>query len=145
MRSPLNTVIGYLVLAIALSACASSEPMVIVPETGPGDQILDEYMVAKWCTNREETATANQEAGFSGMLNISPVFWRFGSEGQWDVSNSGFLFEPFGTWKIDGLNNLLLGKKGATPKRYHVQFKNDGADLFMTDTEEHFTVLSHCE
>ena len=144
MRRPISIVIVSLLLAIALSSCSNSSPMVMVPDTGPGDQILGEYLVAKWCTNREETAKANHVAGFSSMLNISPVFWRFGSEGQWDISNSGYLFEPFGKWQIDGLNNLLLGKKGTTPKRYHVQFKDGGANLFLTDQESHYTVLSHC-
>ena len=144
MRRPITTGIVSLLLAIALSSCMSSSPLVVVPDTGPGDQILGDYMIGKWCTNREETAKTNQEAGFSAMLNIRPVFWRFRSEGQWDISNSGYLFEPFGQWQIDGLNNLLLGKKGGTPKRYHAQFKNGGANLFLTDEESHYTVLSHC-
>ena len=145
MRRLLATVSVCLLLAIALSSCSSSSsPMVIVPDTGPGDQIQGEYMIGKWCTNREETANANQEAGFSAMLNISPVFWRFGTEGQWDISDTGYVFDSFGQWQIDGLNNLLLGKKGGAPKRYHAQFKNGGTNLFLTDEKGHYWVLSHC-
>ena len=142
MRTRLPAVIGYILLASLLTACASGPP-IIVPDTQPSDQILDDYLIGEWCTNREETANSNQQAGFSGILNISPVFWRLGSKGQWDISASGFLYEPYGSWQIDGLNKLLLGKKSMQGKLYNVQFK-DG-DLYLTDDKGQFTVLSRCD
>ena len=134
--------LGYLLTALLLSACASV-PTVMAPDTQPGEQILDEYLLGEWCTNREQTATSNQEAGFSGLLNVRPVFWRFGAEKQWDISTSGFLYEPYGSWQVDGLNKLLLGKKSMDPMQYQASFK-DG-DLYLTDDKGQFTVLKRCD
>jgi hypothetical protein len=142
MRKQPHVVIGYFLLACLLSACASG-PIIMVPDTQPSDQIKDEYLIGEWCTNREETATSNQEAGFSGILNVRPVFWRLRSEGQWDISVSGFLYEPYGSWQVDGLNTLLLGKKSMQGKPYQMQFKN--GDLYLTDDKGQFTVLSRCD
>ena len=146
MHTQLSTLIGYLLIAIALGACASG-PSVIVPDTKPGDQVLHEYVIGEWCTNREETATSNQEAGFSGILNVRPVFWRFEAEGEWENSTSGFLFEPHGSWKLEGLDQLLLSKKNQPPNTYTIHFTNngDGADLYMIDEKDQFTVLSRCD
>ena len=142
MRTRLHAVFGYFLLASLLTACASG-PIIMVPDTQPGDQIKDEYLIGEWCTNREETATSNQEAGFSGILNVRPVFWRLGSEGQWDTSTSGFLYEPYGSWQVDGLNSLLLGKKSMQGKPYNVSFI--AGDLYLTDDKGQFTVLSRCD
>jgi hypothetical protein len=146
MYRKISTLFGYLLVAIALAACASG-PSMLVPDTQPGDQIENEYLVGEWCTNREETATSNQEAGFSGILNVRPVFWRFGSEGQWDSSTSGFLYEPYGSWQLDGLDKLLLGKNNMEPKPYTARFKNngEGADLYLTDEKGQFIVLARCD
>ncbi len=137
---------AYLLLAIILASCASA-PQMMVPDTQPGDQILKEYVVGKWCTNRGETATENQAAGHSGMVNISPVFWRFASDGDWDTSISGWLYEPHGSWRIDGLDKLELSTKSMDPKSYQVRFQNngEGADLYLIDAKNQFTVLSRCK
>ena len=143
-----KAVFCYLLFATMLAACAGGPTVtVVVPDTEPGDQILDEYLVGKWCTNREQTATSNQAAGFSGLLNVRPVFWRFDTQGEWDISTSGFLFENWGSWKIDGLDSLLLAKKEVAPKPYRIHFKNDegGIDLYLIDDEGQFTVLSRCD
>ena len=141
-----KAVFGYLRFAIMLTACASS-PTVPVPDTQPGDQIQNEYLVGKWCTNREQTAVSNQAAGFSGVLNVRPLFWRFDTQGEWDISTSGFLFENWGSWKIDGLDKLLLARKGGEPDPYQVYFKKgeDGTDLYLVDDKGQFTVLARCD
>ena len=139
-------VLVYLLISVTLAACASA-PVVIVPDTMPGDQIKNEYLVGKWCTNREETAISNQAAGFSGLLNVNPVFWRFQAEGDWETSTSGFMYQPYGSWKIIGLDELQLSRKSMEPKPYRVYFKNngEGPDLYLTDAKGQFTVLSHCK
>ena len=146
MHTQPSTLFGYLLIAMALGACASG-PSVIVPDTKPGEQVLHEYVIGEWCTNREETATSNQEAGFSGILNVRPVFWRFEAEGEWESSTSGFLFEPHGRWELEGLDQLLLSKKNQPPNTYTIHFTNngDGADLYMIDEKDQFTVLSRCD
>lgn len=133
---------GYLLIALLLSACASG-PTVMAPDTQPGEQILDDYLIGEWCTNREQTATSNQEAGFSGLLNVRPVFWRFGAEKEWETSTSGFLYEPYGSWRVEGLNGLLLGRKSMEPILYQASFK--GGDLYLTDDKGQFTVLKRCD
>jgi len=141
-------VLGYLLFAALLAACAGGPTVVVVvPDTAPGDQILNDYLVAKWCTNREQTAISNQAAGFSGLLNVRPVFWRFAAQGEWDISTSGFLYESWGSWKIEGLDELQIAKKGATPKIYQIYFINEeeGLNLYLVDDKGQFTVLSHCE
>jgi len=145
LRQPM-AVFGYLLFAAMLAACASV-PVAEVPDTNPGEQIQNEYLVGKWCTNREQTATSNQAAGFSGLLNVRPVFWRFGDEGEWDISTSGFLYETYGSWQIDGLDKLLIAKKNMEPKTFQVRFKNDEGvtDLYLIDDKGQFTVLSRCD
>ena len=146
MHRHLSTLFSYLLIAFTLGACASG-PSVMVPDTQPGDQIQNEYLVGEWCTNREQTATSNQQAGFSGILNVRPVFWRFGAEGQWDASTSGFLYEPYGSWQVDGLDQLLLARKNMEPKTYTASFTNsgEGPDLYLTDDKGQFIVLSRCD
>jgi hypothetical protein len=142
MRTRLLVLISYTLLAGMLAGCASG-PTVTAPDTTPGDQIMEEYLIGEWCTNRDETANANQAAGLSGLLNVSPVFWRFGFGGVWDVSVSGFLFESHGSWRVDNPDKLLLGRKSMEPEVYSAQFM-DG-NLFLTDDKGQFTVLSRCD
>ncbi|MCP4333401.1 MAG: hypothetical protein GY785_12155 [Gammaproteobacteria bacterium] len=143
-KQPL-AVFGYLLIAAMLGACASKST-VMVPETKPGDQIQVEHLIGEWCTNRNETANSNQAAGFSGLLNISPVYWRFDSENQWDGSASGFMYQPLGKWQLDGLDNLILTKNGAEPQSYRASFKNgeEGPDLYLIDDKGQFRVLARC-
>ena len=148
MLKQAKAVFCYLLFATMLSACAGAPTVVVVvPETEPGDQIQNEYLVGKWCTNREKTATSNQAAGFSGLLNVRPVFWRFDTQGEWDVSTSGFLFDIWGSWKIDGLDKLLLARKGVEPDPYQIYFKkdDDGTNLYLVDDKGQFTVLARCD
>jgi hypothetical protein len=139
-------IFGHLLFAVMLVACASS-PVVEVPDTKPGEQIQDEYLVGKWCTNRAQTAISNQAAGFSGLLNVRPVFWRFGADGEWDISTSGFLFESYGGWHVFGLDTLQLAKKEMEPKTFRARFKNEEgvANLYLIDDKGQFTVLSRCD
>ncbi len=145
-KQPL-TVFGYLLIATMLGACATTTSTVVVPDTQPGDQIQVEYLLDKWCTNRDETAESNQAAGFSGLLNVSPVFWRFGSENQWGASTSGFIYQPLGRWQLDGLDSLILTRNGMEPKSYQASFKSgeEGPDLYLVDDKGQFIVLSRCK
>ena len=130
-------------LLLALASCASDQPKIVAPDTQPGDQILNEYLVNDWCTNREETATANQEAGHSGLLNVRPIYWRLSNEGEWEISDSGFIFTPHGSWKLMGKNQLQLVPEGQSPITYDARFED--ANLYLTDTENQFLVLKSCE
>jgi hypothetical protein len=132
-------------LALALGACSSKNPIaIVVPDTQPGDQLLTAYMVGDWCTNRQETSAANRAAGLSAMINVSPMFWRFTESGDWENSNSGFLFGRYGTWKLEGRDTLLLARDGTPPVQYQAQFKNNGVDLYLKDDKGQFLVLDHC-
>ena len=146
MTRQATAAIGYLISAFLLVSCASA-PVKSVPDTLPGDRLLDEYMLGKWCTNREMTAETNQDAGFSGLLNVSPVFWRFGENGQWDASTSGFMYNHIGSWEIVEPDNLKLSGDGLQPRTYQARFENDeeGPNLFLVDSEGQFTVLSRCK
>jgi len=133
-------------LALAIGACSgTNQNAVVVPDTQPGDQLLAAYLVGDWCTNRQETSAANRAAGLSALVNVSPVFWHFAEDGAWGVSNSGFLFDAYGTWKLEGRDTLLLAKEGTTPKPYQAQFRNGGTDLYLKDDKEQFLVLDHCD
>jgi hypothetical protein len=133
-------------LALAIGACSGkSTNAVVVPDTQPGDQLLAAYLIGDWCTNRQETSAANRAAGLSSLVNVSPVFWHFAEDGAWGVSNSGFLFDTYGTWKLEGRDTLLLAKEATTPKQYQAQFKNGGTDLYLKDDKEQFLVLAHCD
>jgi hypothetical protein len=144
MRIQSFAAIGYLLIAILLGACASP-PVVMAPDTRAGDQLLDKYIPGKWCTNREETAQRNKDAGFSALTNVSKQFWRFGSKGEWGTSISGWLFEHHGSWRLQGLDTLLLSKTGAEPTRYQARFINDGADLSLQRDSGEFLVMSRCD
>ena len=145
MSKQLLAIFGYLLIATMLGACGPKST-VMVPETKPGDQIGVEHLIGDWCTNRNQTAESNQAAGFSGLLNISPVYWRFDSEGEWDASKSGFMYQPLGSWQLEGLDSLLLTRKGAEPISYRASFKNgeEGPDLYLVDDKGQFRVLARC-
>ena len=132
-----------LLFAVLLVSCATDKPVLVAPDTAPGDQIMAKYLVNEWCTNREETATINQQAGHSGLLNVRPLYWRFAEDGQWDVSDSGFIFEPHGRWKVEGLDSLVLEPEGQPAISYDANFKS--ADLYLVDAEKQYLVLSHCD
>ena len=68
---------------------------------------------------------------------------RLSAEKQWYISTSGFLYEPYGSWQVEGLNQLLLAKKSMEPMQYQASFK-DG-DLYLTDDKGQFTVLKRCD
>ena len=145
MPKRLITVTGLLLAGAALAACSSKPPIVIAPDTQPGDQIKDEYMAGDWCTNREETAKVNQEAGHSGLLNVEPVFWRFELDGVWRDSTSGFYYDVAGSWKIEGLDTLTVTRKSGKATSRQARFQNDGADLYLIDEEDKVKVLKRCE
>lgn len=142
MNKSNRTAFVLVLLSALVSACAST-PIVEVPETQPGDQLKSEFMVGNWCTNRELTADTNREAGHSQMTNVSPRRWNFKDGGQWQVSDTGWLYENHGKWKLEGRNVLVLKGKGE-PKKYEASFRNGGYDLFLEDEEEKFLVLSAC-
>jgi hypothetical protein len=131
-------------LALTLGAC-STKNSIVVPDTQAGDQLLDAYLVGDWCTNRQETSVANRAAGHSSLVNVSPVFWHFAEDGDWDISTSGFLFDYYGSWQLEGRDTLLLAKEGTTPKKYQAQFRNNGADLYLKDDKDQFLVIAHCD
>ena len=79
----------YLTFALLISACAEKN-LVRAPDTLPGDQLKAEYRVGNWCTNRELTSDANQDAGHSALTNIPPLFWNFKQDGSWQVSAAGW-------------------------------------------------------
>ena len=143
MSITIKPVYVLLPVLLALASCASDKPKIIVPDTEPGDQLLNEYLVNDWCTNREETATANQEAGHSGLLNVRPLYWRFVEDGSWDISDSGFIFDRHGSWELLGRNQLQLSPEGQSPITYEARFQD--ANLFLIDTENQFLVLKECE
>lgn len=136
--------IGSILIALMLSACASA-PGVAVPDTKPGDQLQNDYMHGKWCTNREDTAQRNRDANFSAMTNLSKQFWQFTSTGEWQVSSSGWVFQSHGSWKLEGRDNLLLGRSGGKLKRYQAQFANEGNDLVLQAEGGDFLVMERCD
>jgi len=135
----------YLTIALLLSACAGTTNKVKAPDTQAGDQLKADYLVANWCTNRDLTSTTNMNAGHSALTHVSPQFWKFKENGQWQVSASGWMYESHGEWKLKGLNTLLLEKSKGKPLSYQANFKNGGADLFLEDEDGKFLVLSLCE
>jgi hypothetical protein len=133
-------------LVLTIGACSGKNPNAVpVPNTQPGDQLLAAYLLGDWCTNREETSNANRAAGHSALVHVSPVFWRFGEDGSWDASNSGFVFTSHGSWSLEGRDTLLLAKEGTTPNKYQAQFKNNGVDLYLQDDKGQFLVIDHCD
>ena len=144
MNQSNRTIFSCLVLAFLVSSCAS-RPMVEVPDTQPGDQLKPIYMVGNWCTNRELTGDANREAGHSQLTNVSPRRWNFKEGGQWQVSDTGWLYENHGHWKLEGKNTLSLKGEKGDPKKWEANFKNSGSELHLEDEEGKFLILSGCE
>ena len=150
MNKTTRFALAYLSIALLVSACASSKPMQ-APDTQPGDQLKAEYMVGSWCTNRELTAKANQEVGHSALTNVKPLFWNFKQDGTWQISDSGWLFESHGSWKLNGLNTFVLKASKGKTRNFEANFKNEGADLYLQEEAEEegetrkFLVLSGCE
>ena len=145
MPLPNKTLPCALLSALLLNACSTAEGPRLVPDTQPGDQLKPEFIVGEWCTNREETSSANLELGHSALTNVSKVFWRFDEDGEWKSSTSGFIYEGNGRWRLDGKDTLVLLGDGATPEEFRTQFKNDGADMFLMDEEDQALVLSACD
>lgn len=130
-----------LIFTLLLGACAGPKTLE-APDTLPGDQIKGEYMVGRWCTDRELTAQSNRDAGHSGLLNLSSLFWSFKQDGTWQVSSSGWLYEDHGKWRIRGLDTLVLEQSEGEPGNFQASFKE--SSLYLTDEEGKFLVLSVC-
>ena len=134
----------FLALALLVTACASPE-LVLAPDTQAGDQLKPEYMVGDWCTNRDLTSQTNRDAGQSALSNVSPKFWRYREDGSWQYSASGWFYESYGKWQLDGLNTMILERNKGKPKPYQANFKEGGVDLYLEDEEGTFLVLSRCD
>ena len=145
MKTKIFAAVFYLSLLSLISACASNEAVVMAPDTQAGDQLKREYLVGEWCTNRELTSTANSEAGFSALLNISQEFWEFRESGSWHNSNTGWMFASYGKWQLKGRDRLILDRLQGDPVSYQARFENSGVDLYLKDDKDQFLVLSRCE
>jgi hypothetical protein len=102
-------------------------------------------MVGQWCTNREETSKRNKDANFSALTNLTQQFWRLADGGEWGVSNSGWIFERHGSWRLEGRDSLLLAKDGSDATRYRAQFVNDGKDMVLQAEAGDFLVMQRCD
>lgn len=129
---------------VLLSACASNE-IVLAPDTQPGDQLKAEYLVGRWCTERELTAKANKEAGHSAITNLEKQFWEFRADGEWMDSVSGWMYNHYGEWRLEGRDNLVLDPKKGNAISYRASFANAGVELHLTDEAEQFLVLGRCD
>ncbi len=143
MKNKIIASIGYPSLLLLLAACASNE-VVITPNIQPGEPLKHEYLVSKWCTNREATSIANSEAGFSALLNLSPEFWKFTDDGKWQNAESGFIFSSLGEWQLQGRDTVVLTGKQGDSISYRARFENSGVDLYLEDDAGQFLVLSRC-
>ena len=135
-------VLAGLMFTLLLTACAGQK-ILEAPDTLPGDQLKEEYMVGNWCTDRELTSTINRDAGHSALSNISPLFWSFKQGGTWQVSVSGWLYENHGKWRIKGLDKMVLERSKGEPRNFQASFKD--LSLYLKDEEGKFLVLSACE
>lgn len=144
MKNKTFAPIVYLSLFTLIAACASDEG-VIVPNIQAGSPLKDEYMVGKWCTNRELTSDANSEAGFSALLNISPEFWKLTDDKKWQRAESGWIFETLGKWQLEGRDTLILTREQGDKISYQARLENSGLDLYLVDDEGQFLVVSRCE
>ena len=133
-----------LVFALFVSACASPN-IVLAPDTRSGDQLKLEYMVGKWCTNRDLTSQTNKDAGHSALSYLSQEFWSFKEGGKWENAESGWIYTSYGKWQLEGLNTMVLERLKGKPKSFQANFKNEGADLYLEDEDGKFLVLSRCE
>ena len=145
MKTKIFAAVFYLSLLSLISACASNEAVVMAPDTQPGDQLKREYLVGEWCTNRELTSTANSEAGFSALLNISQEFWKFTDDERWQSAESGWIFKTLGQWQLEGRDTVILKREQGEAVGYQARFKNSGVDLYLKDDKGQFLVLSRCE
>ncbi len=117
----------------------------MAPDTMPGDQLKPEYMIGKWCTNRDLTAQTNKDAGLSAISNLSQQYWNFKETGTWQISDSGWMYLDYGTWQLEGLNTLDTNKPPADSVRYQANFKNEGQNLYLEDKDKKFLVLTRCD
>ncbi len=117
----------------------------MAPDTMPGEQLKREYMIGKWCTNRDLTSQTNIDAGLSALSNISQQYWSFRETGTWKISASGWMYSNYGTWKLEGLNTLVIDNSSADALRYQADFKNAGQDLYLEDKDNKFLVMTRCD
>lgn len=117
----------------------------MAPDTMPGEQLKLEYMIGKWCTNRDLTAQTNKDTGLSTISNLTRQYWNLRETGTWQISETGWMYSNYGTWQLEGLNTLLINKPQADPVRYQANFKNGGQDLYLEDKDKKFLVLSRCD
>lgn len=143
MKNKIIASIVYLVLSSLIVACASNET-VVTPDIQEGEPLKHEYLVSKWCTNRELTSVANSEAGFSALLNVSKEFYKFADDGNWQRAESGFIFSSIGEWQLQGRDTLVLTGKQGDSVSYQARFENSGVDLYLQDDKGQFLVLSRC-
>lgn len=144
MKSKIITAIVCLSLLSLISACASNEA-VIAPEIQTGDPLKHEYLVGKWCTNRELTSVANSDAGFSALLNVSKEFWKFTDDNKWQSAESGWIYKTLGKWQLEGRDTVILTREQGNAVSYHARFENSGVDLYLKDDKGQFLVLSRCD
>lgn len=137
-------VIVYTSLLLLVSACATDEVMP-APDTRAGDQLEAGYLVGKWCTNLELTGTANSQAGEDAVLDLEKQFWHFKASGNWQFSESGWMYSNHGEWQLQGRDTLLLDPLRGDPASYQASFTNAGADLYLKGQTGQFLVMSRCD
>jgi hypothetical protein len=94
--------IALLSLIVLVSACASQD-LVMAPDTIPGEQLKQEYMIGKWCTDRDLTAQTNKDAGLSTISNLTRQYWNLRETGTWQISETGWMYSNYGTWQLDSI------------------------------------------
>ncbi|MDH3388278.1 MAG: hypothetical protein OEN02_10265 [Gammaproteobacteria bacterium] len=134
----------YLASILLLCACAS-DPVVLAPNLAEGDPIKPEYLVGKWCNNRELTSTANAEAGVSTLANLGKQFWKLRASGKWENSETGWIYAHYGKWQLQGPDTVLLDRLRGDPVSYQASFRNSGVDLYLLDESGQFLVVSRCD
>ena len=144
MRNNSKPVALALALTILLGACASDE-VVLAPDTRAGDQLRAEYLVGEWCGNRELTSKANSAAGHSALLNLAKHFWRLRPGGEWQKSDTGFVYSLHGEWKLQGGDRVLFKQLRGGTVIYQARFTNSGLNLYLEDSDGQFLVLSRCD
>lgn len=132
-----------LLFLLLLNACASNEA-VLAPDTQAGARLQPEYLLGEWCNNRELTSKANSEAGHSALTNLSKVFWKFRSNGQWQNSASGWMYGHYGNWQLQPPDRFVLDPARGNAVVYQASFRNSGADLYLEDEKGQFLILSRC-
>ena len=146
MRTHAPAFIGLLLALSMLGACSSAPKVAVsVPDTLPGDQLKAEYMLGKWCTDREETSQRNKDANFSALTNLSQQYWLLQDDGEWGMASSGWYFKRHGSWRLEGRDTLLLARDGGEAVRYRAQFVNDGTDMVLEADGGDFLVMQRCD